>query len=1277
MYKVYLSFLFLLLISSSLFPQAAGSSDTSDFNPQPLLQIIENHKWGLIDYTGNIALAPKYDKIMDFDVDGYARVISRGKLGLINRSPKEIIPPSYDKIDVVSKQYSLVHKETEVFIFDLISGQKYGMSKEYEIIEYVFDNTFIAYNDEKWGVINEKNDTILPFKFNMDSEPERCRIYAKDSIIEDNLYICYRNNIFITSTGINLNIYSSKGETIFSVDGSFIEYSPGYIKYATKEGLTGFYSLKNNKHVLEPEYSDISYIIYKSGYLIYTTEEGFQGLFSLKENKDVLKPEYKYIRFLKFDAGYIVYTTKDGLQNFYSLELNETIFRTPYKEIEYFSRDSGYLGYTSSEGLKGLYSLQYNREIIKPEYTRIRFLSNRFIKVSKRDESGIIRNDGVEIVPLEEHEIEINSCFIQTSFRTGWYYGDEFFNSIYNFDGIEMLSGKNIFVIPLDDNLFIAQSFMKTPKGGWEKNDDAGKCIFNKNGEIISLETKCKFNYFYGIIKVYTNEKIKIIWLNDEGRIENVKEIDRANVQLVNEYKEPLDICQKISLKMDADNRDTTAYWHYFKKQDKWGVKSYREKWNAKSETMERTIVIPPSYHKLECMESFKYLIAAKYFTETDIEPYYDTGESKNINWGYFNSRYAFFTDNIIRLGAPAISEIWLDHYKEEFNVAKCVLPASKKFGFMDLNGRMVYKDLDYASDFKKGIARINKGGKLILVKKKNQLNNQGDFSSIFFNTENRDRINLSSKLYLNCAGGQWNYINTKGEKLFNQDFDYAEDYKCGTAIVKKDDKWGVVNDSCLIIAPIYDLVKRVPGKENLFLLYSRICYSGIIDSSGHIITNSEFKKVYSVSENIALVHKEGHNKYFDLLKQNTLHSDYPKIMPFSDGQAAVYKNGKWGYINRNEEVIIPCQYSKAGNFSNGYTWVSNKGKYWYIDTYGKKVFDTVYSYCSDFHNNYAIVKQGNYYGIIDNSGSYLVTPEYSKVKNFSDSGIACLVRRKKSGKSEVNLINTSGKILAKYNEIHEFSEGLARVKKGKKYGYINTSCKEVISPKYFKAGDFHEGLASIKVKKGFRFTGYEYINTKGDIVITPIGYDYKSAGDFKGKFAYVTNTNNNKMVINKSGETVCDKRDYKKYLLLSNNIIAAYYKRKYILLDSLKREIFPGEKFEKIIDFNNNLLLARQSSKWAILNKEGYKITDHIFNSIEQINESYWEYKFCYFAGLADSKGQMLIEPTFRNIKYTGNNIIQAIALKDISYYDLNQGKWIFNKNNQTADQIVTDTSK
>ena len=85
-------------------------------------------------------------------------------------------------------------------------------------------------------------------------------------------------------------------------------------------------------------------------------------------------------------------------------------------------------------------------------------------------------------------------------------------------------------------------------------------------------------------------------------------------------------------------------------------------------------------------------------------------------------------------------------------------------------------------------------------------------------------------------------------------------------------------------------------------------------------------------------------------------------------------------------------------------------------------------------------------------------------------------------------IIDTTGKKVVPcqydYDYVGGFSEGLARVEKDEKYGYIDTTGTEVIPCQYYYAASFSEGFAC--VKKGGK---YGYIDTTGTEVV-PCQYD-------------------------------------------------------------------------------------------------------------------------------------------------------------------------------------------
>ena len=88
-------------------------------------------------------------------------------------------------------------------------------------------------------------------------------------------------------------------------------------------------------------------------------------------------------------------------------------------------------------------------------------------------------------------------------------------------------------------------------------------------------------------------------------------------------------------------------------------------------------------------------------------------------------------------------------------------------------------------------------------------------------------------------------------------------------------------------------------------------------------------------------------------------------------------------------------------------------------------------------------------------------------------------------GGTRYGYIDKNGKetIELKYDGAWDFSNGLARIRKGVKCGYVNKDGKEVIAPKYDGVGKFINGFARVR-------NGYEYffIDKNGNEIKEPEG---------------------------------------------------------------------------------------------------------------------------------------------------------------------------------------------
>ena len=200
----------------------------------------------------------------------------------------------------------------------------------------------------------------------------------------------------------------------------------------------------------------------------------------------------------------------------------------------------------------------------------------------------------------------------------------------------------------------------------------------------------------------------------------------------------------------------------------------------------------------------------------------------------------------------------------------------------------------------------------------------------------------------------------------------------------------------------------------------------------------------------------------------------------------------------------------------NLYPAANDKGKFGYVDENGEKVISYNYKEAYPFEEGMAKVRKGDKYGFINPKGKAIGKIKYTVILPFT--GSYCRVAVGGSYKDGVlkgekwGFMNKRGEEILppEYDEIGEFENGIAFIRKGKKYGLIDEDIDILLEPKQAAVGTFDRFgycwfAASGKVNKktGKLEKGkYGLINRKGEVVIEPkyalIGYFYKSR--VKGK---------------------------------------------------------------------------------------------------------------------------------------------------------------------------------
>lgn len=201
------------------------------------------------------------------------------------------------------------------------------------------------------------------------------------------------------------------------------------------------------------------------------------------------------------------------------------------------------------------------------------------------------------------------------------------------------------------------------------------------------------------------------------------------------------------------------------------------------------------------------------------------------------------------------------------------------------------------------------------------------------------------------------------------------------------------------------------------------------------------------------------------------------------------------GFIDRTGKIAIEPKFDWVGNFSEGLAAVMIGEQIGYINSAGKWVIEPKFKFDEEidgfeyFSEGLAVAsffdKEQNFFqkGYIDKQGKIVIQPQFERAYPFSE-GIA-RVKLLDNNSLRSGFITQTGEILFTHpflSDSRDFCEGLAAVKIGNKWGYIDRQGKIKIPPQFMGAQDFSEELAAVIDVRG----KWGYISKTGYFVIPP-----------------------------------------------------------------------------------------------------------------------------------------------------------------------------------------------
>jgi len=310
-----------------------------------------------------------------------------------------------------------------------------------------------------------------------------------------------------------------------------------------------------------------------------------------------------------------------------------------------------------------------------------------------------------------------------------------------------------------------------------------------------------------------------------------------------------------------------------------------------------------------------------------------------------------------------------------------------------------------------------------------------------------------SQVLYPIKMNGKWGYIDRNGKIAIKPQFDRAEKFSEGLAVVSVAGQKGFINkQGKFVVNPKFWFAGSfIEGLAPVSIGRSDPTFTGYIDHKGVLTpVPMENSLVFDFSEGLAKAESKDNKKWGFLNKKGefVIAPEYGVALNFSDGLASVQvgkfdlEHGKWGAIDKNGKMVIAPEFDYIGSFSDGLASVmfgiGFNGKWGFINKEGKLLINPEFDAAWDFSEGLAMVKVGDKWGFIDKQGTPTIKPLFESALPFSEGLAAVRVGDEKTGKW--GFIDKNGNMIIKpsFDVVESFSDGLARIGKGNDNNYDN-----------------------------------------------------------------------------------------------------------------------------------------------------------------------------------------------------------------------------------------------
>lgn len=230
---------------------------------------------------------------------------------------------------------------------------------------------------------------------------------------------------------------------------------------------------------------------------------------------------------------------------------------------------------------------------------------------------------------------------------------------------------------------------------------------------------------------------------------------------------------------------------------------------------------------------------------------------------------------------------------------------------------------------------------------------------------------------YQEAESGRWGLVTVEGKQILApvladpdwQSYSFCE----GLAAVRDEDGlWGFIDTAGAVVIPFqYEYAENF--SEGFAVVMTDGLY-GYIDATGAMICDAVYTDANEFHEGLAAVEIDGKYGFLDTSGKFAIDAIYDYAGSFEDGLAFVMLDGLHGAIDASGAVVIEIKYESMWGFHDDLVVVELDGKYGHIDRTGAVVIPIEYDWADNFECGLAAARLDGEYVLIDKANEVLLT---------------------------------------------------------------------------------------------------------------------------------------------------------------------------------------------------------------------------------------------------------------------------------------------------------------